>query len=447
MTEFLLILSGLAAGVGITALVMFLLNQRRNAELTQRAANAEARAAMGDEQARAWRDVEAALRDELRAAEVRREQAERDVATTTEKLRARQEQIEEQKRLLEEAEKKLLAIFEATGAKVLQSNTSEFLKRAEKTFEESAKPLRELLEKQNRSLEEIEKKRLEDKSGLQKHLEMIMQAHDRLGTETNRLVTALRRPEQRGRWGEMQLRNVVELAGMTAHCDFNEQVQTDDPNTRDRPDMTINLPGNAVIVVDSKVSIDAYLDSIQPDADRTAHLQRHARQVETHMRQLASKAYWSQFDRTPKLVVMFMPLESALTAALEVKPDLHAQAMQQHVMIATPTLLVAMLRAIAYGWQQEAIAENARLIADAGRDLYGRLGKFVEHFEKVGVNLRRSSEAFNSAVGSLERNLLPGARRLKELHATTDEDVATPAVISTDLREFTSDELLPRDAG
>lgn len=446
MTEVLFMLAGFAAGAAVAALIVHLLHQRRAGETVQRAANAEARASMSEQQLGSMRGELESFREQLRAAESRRETAEREVATITEQLRAKQEQLAEQRRLLEESEKKLLAVFESTGAKVLRSNTEEFLKRAEKTFEETSKPLRELLEKQNKSLDEIEKKRLEDKSGLQKHLEMIANAHEKLGTETNRLVTALRRPEQRGRWGEMQLRNVVELAGMTEHCDFNEQVQTDDPNTRDRPDMTVNLPGNAVIVVDSKVSLDAYLDSIQPDADRNALLTRHARQVENHMRQLSSKAYWSQFERTPKVVVMFMPLESALTAALEVKPDLHAQAMQQHVLIATPTLLVAMLRAIAYGWQQEAIAENARLIADAGRDLYNRLSTFVDHFQKVGVNLNRSAEAFNSAVGSLERNLLPGARRLKELHATTDDEVAPPTVVTTDLRAITADELLPRDS-
>lgn len=429
--------------IGITAFVIggvtgaALLWMRSHSRIT----TAETRNRLLDEQAARLIEELNTQRQEARDAAEKRHEAERRVATLEEKLQSRDQQFAEQKRTLEEAEKKLITIFEAAGAKVLQTNTEQFLKRAEQSFEQTARPLRELLEKQNKSLDEIEKKRLEDKSGLQKHLEMIAQAHEKLGTETSRLVTALRRPEQRGRWGEMQLRNVVELAGMTEHCDFREQVQTDDPNTRDRPDMIVRLPGDAVIVVDAKVSLDAYLNSIQPDADRAAELQRHARQVESHVRGLASKSYWNQFERTPKLVVMFMPLESALTAALEVKPDMHAGAMEQHVLIATPTLLVAMLRAIAYGWQQEAIAENARHIADAGRELYDRLATFVGHFEKIGTNLRRSSEAYNSAVGSLERNLLPGARRLRELRATNENDINPPSPVEIDVRNVTAEEL------
>jgi DNA recombination protein RmuC len=228
---------------------------------------------------------------------------------------------------------------------------------------------------------------------------------------------------------------------MTEHCDFHEQVATDDPSTRDRPDMIVRLPGDGVIVVDSKVSLDAYLDSIQPDTDRTADLNRHTRQVESHVRRLSSRDYWKQFDRTPPVVVMFMPLESALLAALEIRPSLHADAMKQHVLIATPTLLVALLRTIAYGWQQEAIAENAREIADAGRDLYDRISTFAGYIAKVGKGLESANKSYNSAIGSLERMVLPGARRLKDLRATSAGDMESPEPIDTDIRAITAPEL------
>lgn len=382
-------------------------------------------------------------RQEARKEAEARHEAERQAAMLEEQVKSRQQQFEEQRQLLEEAEKKLLAVFDATGARLLQSNTDRFLQQAEKSFDEKAKPIRELLDAQKKAVEEIERKRETAYVRLDEQIKNIAASHDQLNTETGRLVAALRRPEQRGRWGEMQLRNVVELAGMTEHCDFREQVQTDDPTTRDRPDMTVRLPGGGEIVVDSKVSLDAYLNSIDPDADRAAELQRHARQVETHVRNLASKAYWKQFKHTPRLVVMFMPLESALYAALEVKPNLHADAMHQDVLIATPTLLVAMMRAIAYGWQQEVVAENAREIANVGRDLYERLATFANHFARIGKGLENASKSYNSAIGSMERNLLPGARRLRDLRATADKQIDAPQPVEVEVRQVTAGELRP----
>lgn len=427
------LLLGLAIGGGVGAAIVW-------AKLQSRAAGAHERAKMLDAQLTQLNADVHTARQTARDAEV-------NAAQLAEQLRTRQAQFDEQKRLLEEAEKKLLAVFEATGARLLQANSDRFIQQAEKSFEEKAKPIRELLDAQKKAVEEIEKKRETAYVRLDEQIKTIAASHEKLGTETSRLVTALRRPEQRGRWGEMQLRNVVELAGMTEHCDFNEQVQTDDTGTRDRPDMVVNMPGGGVIVVDSKVSLIAYLDSIQPDADRPAELQRHAKQVETHIRQLASKAYWDQFERTPRLVVMFMPLESALFAALEVKPDLHAEAMKQHVLIATPTLLVALLRAIAYGWQQEAIAENAKEIANVGRDLYDRIATFAGHFDAMGKGLERANTAYNRAVGSLERNVLPGARRLRDLRATNADELEGPKPIESTVREITAAELRTLPAG
>lgn len=381
-----------------------------------------------------------------------------ELASLAERLRFRDEQFAEQKVLLDEAEKRLRDTFQAVGAEALRANNAQFLELAKKAFEgllseakgEGEKrqqaldalvvPIRELLEKQNEAVHELEKRRQVAYRGIEEQIKGIAAAHEKLGSETGRLVAALRRPEQRGRWGELQLRNVVELAGMTAHCDFQEQVTLRGEERRLRPDMVVRLPGGGSIVVDSKVALDAYLDALQPEADREAQLERHAQLVEQHYRQLASKEYWKQFERTPKLVVMFMPIESALTAALEVKPDLHADAMRSHVLIATPTLLVALLRAVAFGWQQEDVARNARDIAEVGRDLHDRIGVFVDHLGKVGDALRRGSDAYNRAVGSLERRVLPHARRLRELHATTAPEIEGPSPSEAELRRIAAPE-------
>jgi DNA recombination protein RmuC len=233
----------------------------------------------------------------------------------------------------------------------------------------------------------------------------------------------------------MQLRNVVELAGMTEHCDFDEQKVHEGDEGRVRPDLVVRIPGGGMIAVDAKVALDAYLDAVHADGDdRRSALARHAQQVESHVRKLAQKAYWNQLSRSPKLVVMFMPLESALGAALDVHPDLHEEAMRRSVLIATPTLLVALLRAVAYGWQQEDVAANAKAIAEVGRALYDRIGTFVEHFGEIGANLDRAAKSYNSAVGSLESRLLSSARELKRLHATTEADVEAPTPIDVEVR-------------
>lgn len=395
----------------------------------------------------------------------RRETAERNAAELNVKLEEKQTQFDQQQKLLADAESRLGDAFAALGAKALQTNSQEFLKLAATAFEKLIaeakgdaekrqqaigsliKPITELLDKQTRELTEMEKKREGAYRGIEEQIKQIIQTNEKLDREANRLVAALRRPEQRGRWGEMQLRNVVELAGMTEHCDFHQQVQTDDPSTRDRPDMTVHMPGGGVIVVDSKVALDAYLDAIQPDADRDAQFRRHAEQVVKHYKGLAGKRYWDQFERTPQLVVMFMPIESALVAALEVKPDLHADAMQNHVLIATPTLLVAVLRAVAYGWQQEDVAANAREISQVGRELYDRLAKFVSYFEGVGKGLKSASGAYDKAVGSLESRILPSSRKLKELHATTKAEIESPGRLEIELRPVTAEELKPLPEG
>jgi DNA recombination protein RmuC len=373
--------------------------------------------------------------------------------------RTRAELLDQRIRQQAEDEQRHQAIFKALGADVLKANSEQLNALATATLkavlaeakgdaeqrkhavEGLVKPVRELLEKHAQAVTEIERKREVAYRGLEEQIKAIAASHQQLGEQTQRLVAALRRPEQRGRWGELQLRNAVELAGMTSHCDFVEQPQTEDPTTQDRPDMIVKLPGGGVIVVDAKVALDAYLDSISADGDRDAALARHADQVAGHFRKLAARQYWDQFERTPKLVVMFMPIESALTAALELKPDLHAEAMRRQVLIASPTLLVAMLRAVAYGWQQEDLAANARRIAQAGSELYDRLARFVEHLTGVGKALNRAGGAYDDAVGSLEKRVLPSARELRELHATTKGPVEVPPTVQIETRRITAAEL------
>ena len=449
------IVIGLLAGAGVAAAWF----SNRRAAIQAEIASLRARAELLNHQNQLHIDETQRAREETKLADLKREAAERQAAVTSEQLTAKQKQFEEQKQLLESAEKKLSDTFAALGSKALQANTEQFLTLAKKTFEtlmteakgdvekkqqaidNLIKPIKELLEKQNTAVGDIEKKRESAYARLDEQIKAISTAHEKLGSETGKLVKALRRPEQRGRWGEMQLRNAVEMAGMTEHCDFIEQLSFDGADGTLRPDMTVKLPGGGVIMVDAKVAIDAYLDALENENDRAALLARHAAQVETHCRQLSKKGYW-QLDRTPKVVVMFMPLESALIAALEVNPELQSDAMKNNVLIATPTLLVAMLRAVAYGWQQDALARNADEIKKVGGELYERVARFVESLENVGERIGAAANAYNKTIGTLQSRVLPSARKLKELHATTDAEITAPAAIEIEVRPIIAPELI-----
>ncbi len=452
---------GLLAGAAIGAAAILLRSLSKRAESQTEMANLRARAEATTGQAQQLLLEIKSLRDAVQIAEGKREAAEKQAAVIEQQLKATHAQFAEQKRLLDEAEKKLTDTFASVGGKALRDNNAQFIELATQTFaklmkeasgdvekkqqaiDNLIKPIRELLEKQNLAVGEIEKKRETAYVRLDEQIKVIAQSHEKLSGETGKLVKALRRPEQRGRWGEMQLRNAVEMAGMTEHCDFNEQVSMDGQDGTQRPDMVVKLPGGGVIMVDAKVALDAYLDAIESETDRSALLARHARQVEDHCTKLAAKGYW-QLDcagRTPKVVVLFMPLESALIAALETKPQLQADAMRNHVLIATPTLLVALLRAVAYGWQQEDVAANAREISQTGQELYARLSTFVDNLESVGRGINSTAGAYNKAIGSLEGRVLPSARKLKDLHATTDAEIESPNPIEIEIRPIVSPEL------
>jgi DNA recombination protein RmuC len=297
-------------------------------------------------------------------------------------------------------------------------------------------PVQEKLGKMESEIGRLERERKEGQGQLS---QMIRQLHEGVGTlrvETGNLVSALKRPSTRGSWGEIQLRNVVEMAGMVSHCDFVEQstIQTDEGQLR--PDMLVRLPGGKLVVVDSKVPLDAYLSALEATTDdqREAHIARHAKQTREHISKLASKGYQRQFDSTPEFVVMFVPSDGIYQAALGQDPSLIEYGVQQQVLMATPTTLIGLLWAVHYGWQQELIAESAREIAESARELHRRLGRFVEPLAKVGRQLDSAVGAYNKAIGSFERGVIPQLRRIETAGASSEREVAAPVAIETATR-------------
>ena len=359
----------------------------------------------------AIREHRDALQAERDSEQGRREQAERDLATLTEREAQLQARFEEQRASIEDMRKQLLETFDASSRKALQDNSERFMQQAA----ERMKPLREQLEKQEKLVTELARDRQKGFGQISETLKHVLDSHRQLSAETNKLTTALRRPDQRGRWGEVQLRRVVELAGMTEHCDFSEQETVRSEDSYARPDLMVFLPGGGRIAVDSKVPLDAYLDAVDDPNQREARRAAHADAVQKRWKELAKRSYWDKLEGSPELVVMFIPIESALMAALEHKPTMHADAMAEKVLIATPTLLVGLLRSIEFGWRQEALARNARAIADVGKELYDRLSTFAQHHGSLGRKLEAAVKSYNQSVGSLERRLLVSGKRLSEL--------------------------------
>ena len=267
---------------------------------------------------------------------------------------------------------------------------------------------------------------------------------ERLQSETANLVTALRAPSVRGQWGEIQLKRVVEMAGMVAQCDFSEQVTAAgdgvDNDQRVRPDLVVHLPGGKNIVIDAKAPLKAYLDALEAEdpEERRGHLESHSRQVRRHIAQLASKSYWSQFEPTPEFVVMFLPSEGIFSAALEQDPSLLEYGVDQRVIVASPTTLIALLRAVAYGWTQEKLAKNAQDISQLGRELYDRLASLSGHIQKVGRGLDRAVSSYNDAIGSLEGRVLVSARRLKDLGTGSRAELVAPQAVDRRTRPLQS---------
>jgi DNA recombination protein RmuC len=353
---------------------------------------------------------------------------------------------ESRQQSLQQLNEQLRDSFNALAAQALQSNNAQFLRLAkenleqfhikaegelakrEKAVENLVKPIRDALEKTEQQVRRMEAERQQAHGALTKHLETMAESHRVLQSETRNLVQALRRPEVRGQWGELTLKRLAELAGMVEYCDFIEQETLQTVQGAQRPDMIVRMPDKREIVVDAKTPLDAYLSAVEStnDTERKNHLQRHARNVRARVKELSAKAYWKQLKYSPEFVVLFIPGDQFLSSALENDHTLIEDALAQHVILATPTSLVALLRAIAYGWRQEAMAENAEVIREIGQEMFVRLSTFAEHLAKLGRNLNSSVDTYNKAVASFDSRVLPGARKFTELGVAAAKDL--PAI-------------------
>ncbi len=347
-------------------------------------------------------------------------------------------------------------VFNTLAAQTLKQQSDDFLKLAqqnlkqhhtqaqealtqkEKSIENLLKPIAQALQKTEQQIHLMEKDRKEAYGSISQHLQSMAQTQQMLQGETRNLVQALRRPEVRGQWGELTLQRLAELSGMVKHCDFSCQEQIIGDNGQIlRPDMIIRLPNRREIIVDVKTPLDAYLSAIDAESDekKQQYLIKHTQNVRQRIRELGSKAYWNQFKDSPDFVVLFIPGDHFLSAALEIEHNLLEKAIQQKVMLATPTSLVALLRAVAYGWQQERLTENAEKIRMLGTDLYKRLAIFSGHFSKIGKQLNATTEHYNQAVNSFDKQLVPGAKKFKTLGINSKQQIEAVETIDIDASE------------
>lgn len=444
MTDMTALAAGAAIGVLVGALIAGWWGASRLGrrfhdqlmEVAERAQRAETVVAELRRQAELNQDEIAGLRRALAesqqarvAAETRREEA--------------LKRVEEHRVILAQARLELTETFQALSGTALQRNNEAFLDLAKATFQaiqveaksewsrrhqaidDLVKPLHDQLDRYADQLQQLEQSRQAAYGGLDQHLRLLAESQQRLQQETGHLVTALRTPTVRGRWGEMTLRRVAELAGMVPHCDFYEQETVVSGDGRSRPDMVVRLPGGRRVVVDAKAVLSAYLEAHEATNDdrRMDRLRRHAAQVRSRLEELSLKAYWTQFDLAPEFVVLFLPGEQFLGAALEQDPTLIEDGFSRGVVLATPTTLMALLRAVAYGWREEQLTAHAQEAGRLGKDLYERMVVLAQYLNEIGAALGKSVVAYNRAVGSLESRVWPAARKFKDLGIATDKEV------------------------
>lgn len=404
-------------------------------------------------QSRQNRDLEVQrerLQTRLSATESELTQAQQTIIRYQSEAQAEQIAVQEKERLLESAKSQLSESFKALSASALAQNNQDFLKLAQtisnqqqvqtqqqlgqgqKRIEETMEPVSTALLQFNERMTQIEQERSASTASLNQQLKQLAQSHQQLSQSTHSLVQALRAPQVRGQWGELQLRRSVEMAGMLNYCDFSEQANVEDANgLRQRPDMVIHLPNERSIIVDAKVPLAAYLDALQSNeaAIQSDRMQAHARQLREHVKALSTKAYWNQFESSPEFVVLFIPSESIFSAALEQAPDLIELGVANQVIIATPTTLIALLKAIAYGWQQAAVAREAKEISRLGKELHERIAVVVDHFNKLGKSLDQSVAHFNGTARSLQSRLTVTAKKFEALDSASGTEVtASPQI-------------------
>ncbi len=419
----------------------------------------KSRSAALQERARLQEQELLSLRAQLDARAKDIQRAESSAAALQATLEQERKAAAEKLALLTQASEDLKNAFDSLASKALQSNNESFLQLARESLaqfqrqaagdldqrklavENLVKPISESLGKVDEQIRALEKDRAEAYGTLTNQVKSLIGTQNDLQAETRKLVQALRAPHVRGRWGEIQLRRVVEIAGMLPFCDFLEQHTVFTSDGRLRPDLIVRLPGGKQIIVDSKAPLQAYLEALDAtDEDaRRAKLLTHAGQIKDHMTKLSGKSYWDQFESTPEFVVMFLPGEVFFSSALEQMPALIEQGVEAKVIPASPTTLIALLRAVAYGWRQEKLAENAQKISELGKELYDRIRTMAGHFDRVGKSLDAAVRSFNDTVGSYEKRVLVSARKFGELGATAKEPIPEPDQIERAARAVVGD--------